>query len=75
MVDIIDYVYVVYNIYECAIWWRSCPEGLYGDLEHAEDIESVQRSPLCDIRVMVHHLLATVNIEDFSSPYLLIFKL
>ena len=36
-------------------------EGLYGDLEWAEDIESVQRSPLCDIRAILRHLLSTAN--------------
>ena len=46
---------------ECAAWWRSCPEGLYSDFERAEDIESVQRSPLRDIRAILRHLLAAAN--------------
>ena len=66
---------------ECTIWWRSCPQGLYGDFNRAEGIESVQLSPLRDIRAILYHLLATANIqgatciEAFPSPCLLVCKL
>ena len=40
---------------------QNMPEGLYGDFEQAEDIESVQRSPLRDIRAILRHLLSTAN--------------
>ena len=40
---------------------QNMPEGLYDDFERAEDMESVLRSPLRDIRAILRHLLFTAN--------------
>ena len=49
---------------------QNMPEGLYGGLKWAEDIESVQRSPLHDIRAVLRHLLSTANKQGLYKPSL-----
>ena len=49
---------------------QNMPEGLYGDFERAEDMESVQWSPLRDIRAILCHLLSTANKQGLQKPSL-----
>ena len=46
---------------ECAMWWRSCPEHARRAFKRGKDMESVQRSPLRDIRAILRNLLSIAN--------------